>query len=162
INSAEFVKPLRRSPCGRSDFYTLRIARFWRWLLRMLSDPTLVQMPTFVWLFWFSDRPPPRHHANYVHCGNIVRVQSLRGPSDRLFWKKPDGTVYGYPSSLPRILGSSGRLLFATNGGMYHEDSSPVGLYVEQGRELVRANTNAGPGNFHMKPNGVFYVNGEV
>jgi len=45
---------------------------------------------------------------------------------------------------------------------MYHEDSSPVGLYVEEGRELVQANTNAGPGNFHMKPNGVFYVNGEV
>src|SRR5262245_11553783 len=28
--------------------------------------------------------------------------------------------------------------------------------------KLVQANTNAGPGNFHMKPNGVFYVNGEV
>jgi hypothetical protein len=26
----------------------------------------------------------------------------------------------------------------------------------------VRANTSAGPGNFHMRPNGVFYVTGEV
>jgi uncharacterized protein YigE (DUF2233 family) len=39
---------------------------------------------------------------------------------------------------------------------------SPVGLYVEEGREFVRANTSAGPGNFHMRPNGVFYVTGEV
>jgi uncharacterized protein YigE (DUF2233 family) len=39
---------------------------------------------------------------------------------------------------------------------------SPVGLYVEDGREMVRANTSAGPGNFHMRPNGVFYVSGEV
>jgi uncharacterized protein YigE (DUF2233 family) len=47
-------------------------------------------------------------------------------------------------------------------GGMYHPDNSPVGLYIEEGRELVRANTNAGPGNFHMTPNGVFYLTGEV
>ena len=26
----------------------------------------------------------------------------------------------------------------------------------------MRANTSAGPGNFHMRPNGVFYVTGEV
>jgi uncharacterized protein YigE (DUF2233 family) len=45
---------------------------------------------------------------------------------------------------------------------MYHPDNSPVGLYVEDGRELARVNTNAGPGNFHMRPNGVFYVTGEV
>jgi uncharacterized protein YigE (DUF2233 family) len=45
---------------------------------------------------------------------------------------------------------------------MYHPDNSPVGLYVEEGRELVRANTSAGPGNFHMRPNGVFYVTGKV
>jgi uncharacterized protein YigE (DUF2233 family) len=36
-----------------------------------------------------------------------------------------------------------------------------VGLYVEQGRELVRANTKPGYGNFHMKPNGVFYISGD-
>jgi hypothetical protein len=37
---------------------------------------------------------------------------------------------------LPRALGNhSRRLLFATNGGMYHPDNSPVGLYVEAGRE---------------------------
>jgi uncharacterized protein YigE (DUF2233 family) len=45
---------------------------------------------------------------------------------------------------------------------MYHPDNSPVGLYVEEGRELVRANTSGGPGNFHMRPNGVFYLTGEV
>jgi uncharacterized protein YigE (DUF2233 family) len=45
---------------------------------------------------------------------------------------------------------------------LYHPDNSPVGLYVEEGREFVRANTSAGPGNFHMRPNGVFYVTGEV
>jgi len=44
---------------------------------------------------------------------------------------------------------------------MYDPDYRPVGLYVENGRELVRANTKAGPGNFHMRPNGVLYVAAE-
>jgi uncharacterized protein YigE (DUF2233 family) len=38
--------------------------------------------------------------------------------------------------------------------------SSAVGLYVERGRELVHANTKSGTGNFHMKPNGIFYISG--
>jgi len=49
-------------------------------------------------------------------------------------------------------------LVFAMNAGMYHEDRSPVGLYVENGRQLKRLSTANGPGNFSMKPNGVFYV----
>jgi uncharacterized protein YigE (DUF2233 family) len=103
-------------------------------------------------------QPVTYEHSEYTVCEVDLRRQSVR-----LFWKKPDGHLYGYLSSLPRALGNhSGRLLFATNGGMYHPDNSPVGLYVEKGRELVRANTSAGPGNFHMRPNGVFYVTGEV
>jgi uncharacterized protein YigE (DUF2233 family) len=97
-------------------------------------------------------------HSEYTVCEVDLRRQSVR-----LFWKKPDGHPYEYLSSLPRALSNDSRhLLFATNGGMYHPDNSPVGLYIEEGRELVRANTSAGPGNFHMRPNGVFYLAGEV
>lgn len=49
-------------------------------------------------------------------------------------------------------------LVFAMNGGMYHEDLAPVGLHVEEGAEQAPLNTNPGWGNFHMLPNGVFYV----
>ncbi|HEY6382080.1 MAG TPA: phosphodiester glycosidase family protein [Pseudolabrys sp.] len=104
----------------------------------------------------------PCQRVTYEQSEYTVCEVDLRRQSVRLFWKKPDGQPYGYPSSLPRAFGNSGRLLFATNGGMYHPDNSPVGLYVEGGRELVRANTSAGPGNFHMRPNGVFYVTGEI
>ena len=41
---------------------------------------------------------------------------------------------------------------------MFDPALKPVGLYVEQGRELVHVNTKSGYGNFHMKPNGVFYI----
>lgn len=50
------------------------------------------------------------------------------------------------------------RLLFAMNAGMYDDAGRAIGLYVEDGRERNAINLNDGPGNFHMKPNGVFAV----
>ncbi len=44
------------------------------------------------------------------------------------------------------------------NGAMYHDDRAPVGLYIEEGEELVALVTRAGPGNFGLLPNGVFCV----
>lgn len=44
------------------------------------------------------------------------------------------------------------------NAGMYDQEGRPIGLYVEQGRRQRRINLRDGPGNFHMKPNGVFAV----
>jgi uncharacterized protein YigE (DUF2233 family) len=77
----------------------------------------------------------------------------------RLYWKRSDGTPYSYLSSLPRTQErAAGRLLFATNAGMFDPALKPVGLYVEQGRELVHVNARSGYGNFHMKPNGIFYI----
>lgn len=84
----------------------------------------------------------------------------LREAQVRLYWKQPDGEPIGTFARL-RETPSGARLLFAMNAGMYHEDRSPVGLYIEEGRVLKRASTANGPGNFHLKPNGVFYVAGE-
>jgi uncharacterized protein YigE (DUF2233 family) len=50
------------------------------------------------------------------------------------------------------------RLVFATNGGMYHEDRTPVGLFVDDGQERARLVSGASRGNFGWKPNGVFYL----
>jgi len=56
-------------------------------------------------------------------------------------------------------------LVFAMNAGMYLTDFSPIGLYVENGRELRPANTKTMDGppgkvpNFYKKPNGVFFLN---
>ena len=73
----------------------------------------------------------------------------------KLFWRGPEGEAYG---SFDRLRQVEKDLAFAMNGGMYHKDWSPVGLYVENGQELKRASTANGPGNFHMKPNGVFFA----
>jgi uncharacterized protein YigE (DUF2233 family) len=49
-------------------------------------------------------------------------------------------------------------LLFAMNGGMYHPDQSPVGLYIEKGEIVSPVNRDSGSGNFYLQPNGIFYV----
>jgi uncharacterized protein YigE (DUF2233 family) len=52
----------------------------------------------------------------------------------------------------------SRELLFATNGGMFKEDRSPVGLFIQNGFILSPIDTSTGTGNFYLKPNGVFYI----
>ncbi|MCE7029857.1 phosphodiester glycosidase family protein [Jiella avicenniae] len=44
------------------------------------------------------------------------------------------------------------------NAGMYHEDRRPVGLAVQDGRELHGAVLGTGSGNYSLRPNGVFFV----
>lgn len=47
---------------------------------------------------------------------------------------------------------------YLMNGGMYGHDDGPIGLFVLDGKVRHAINTNAGDGNFHLMPNGVFYV----
>lgn len=49
-------------------------------------------------------------------------------------------------------------LTFGMNGGMYHDDRSPVGLFIENGIERMRLIRGASPGNFGLVPNGVFCI----
>ncbi|MCB1471998.1 MAG: phosphodiester glycosidase family protein [Rhodobiaceae bacterium] len=91
----------------------------------------------------------------------IVCTVDVTRADMRLFLDDPDGKPYGrFPPLIADLEASGQRLAFAMNAGMYHEDLSPVGLYIENGHTLKRANTNPGPGNFHMLPNGVFWFGG--
>ena len=93
---------------------------------------------------------------SYVVCAFDARDASIR-----LFLRDGNGEIYGGFSNLVASLQSRGEnLIFAMNAGMYGEDRLPVGLYVEAGKTAHAANTHPGRGNFHMKPNGVFWVDG--
>ncbi len=55
------------------------------------------------------------------------------------------------------------KLIFAMNAGMFDDALKPVGLYVEDGVQAKKLNRRGGSGNFHLKPNGVFYlINGKA
>jgi uncharacterized protein YigE (DUF2233 family) len=88
-----------------------------------------------------------------------VCVFDPRRDDIRLFWKGADDKPYGSLSALAEALRAKGqRLVFAMNAGMFGADQSPVGLYVENRQKLHIADTRGGASNFHMKPNGVFWV----
>jgi uncharacterized protein YigE (DUF2233 family) len=64
--------------------------------------------------------------------------------------------------ALERQLQAQGkRLAFAMNAGMFHADHRPVGLLIEQHRQIAPLSTAAGSGNFFMKPNGVFFIDAQ-
>jgi uncharacterized protein YigE (DUF2233 family) len=53
-------------------------------------------------------------------------------------------------------------IAFAVNAGMFDEDGAPIGYFVEGGERKKELNTADGEGNFHMKPNGVFFGTGDA
>lgn len=98
--------------------------------------------------------------AGYVVCTVEADKADLR-----LFWKNADGEPYRYFSGIAEAVRAEGKtLVFAVNAGMYQLDFSPMGLYVENGKELKPANTAKSAGsigqvpNFFKKPNGVFFL----
>jgi uncharacterized protein YigE (DUF2233 family) len=100
--------------------------------------------------------------AAYIVCSFDPAKDNMR-----MFWRDGDGSPYRTFAALAAELNRGGApLSFAMNGGMYDDDLNPVGLYIEQGRTLVPANTktvSGAPGqvpNFYKKPNGVFYLGG--
>lgn len=72
-----------------------------------------------------------------------------------------DGSPFGQFDRLADHLEKTDRkLIFAMNGGMYHPNRSPVGLYVENGQRTGSLVTRGSDGNFGMLPNGLFWVEG--
>lgn len=77
----------------------------------------------------------------------------------RLVWTGKDGAPVRRMARLADAAGlDAGKVRFAINAGMYDDAGAPVGLYVEDGRQRHALNTRDGPGNFHLKPNGVFWI----
>lgn len=89
----------------------------------------------------------------------ICEVQA--GEDLRLFHSGPDGAYGSFRNVDAALEAEGGTLGFAMNAGMYHRDLAPVGLYVEDGVEVSRLVTRAGPGNFGLLPNGVFCIGNE-
>lgn len=94
----------------------------------------------------------------YTVCTFSVSETDLR-----LFHSDSQGRLYGQFETLAEALAREGlELRFAMNGGMYHPDRTPVGLHIEAGEVHAPISLAAGPGNFHLLPNGVFWIDGDL
>ncbi len=90
----------------------------------------------------------------YVICSFSVADHEIT-----VHWRDADKTAYASLLAFKNRALRAGRpLVFAMNGGMYHDDLRPVGYHVEHRQRLRPANTRRGPGNFHMLPNGIFFI----
>jgi uncharacterized protein YigE (DUF2233 family) len=89
----------------------------------------------------------------------VVSRVDLRREKLELFLRDDAGRHLHRFARLEAWLAEKGRrLVFGMNGGMYHPDFSPVGLFVAEGKELAPLNVQSGEGNFFLKPNGVFLI----
>lgn len=76
-----------------------------------------------------------------------------------LFNLDSSGAPFARFQNLASQLASEGKhLIFATNAGMFDDSLKPVGLYIEDGEMMKKINRRNGAGNFHLKPNGVFWI----
>jgi len=73
-----------------------------------------------------------------------------------LFLNETPGKAYAHFTTIESALAAKGQTLaFAMNAGMYHQDRSPVGLYIQDGEILAPLQTKESYGNFGLLPNGV-------
>jgi uncharacterized protein YigE (DUF2233 family) len=77
----------------------------------------------------------------------------------KLYWKDDKNQLFSNIGNLKNWLDAKGeKLIFATNAGMFKPDHSSVGLFIDAGKTIVKLDTGTAPGNFYLKPNGVFYT----
>ncbi|MCJ2181116.1 phosphodiester glycosidase family protein [Novosphingobium sp. 1949] len=107
-----------------------------------------------------ADAPPPPacetarfDSASFTHCLAVPGRHAIHlviGPKG--------GKPYRTMSELAvgRAAGSA-PVAFAMNAGMFDQAGYPIGYYVSEGVRRHPLNTNTGPGNFHLLPNGVFF-----
>ncbi|HUQ34987.1 MAG TPA: phosphodiester glycosidase family protein [Aestuariivirga sp.] len=92
---------------------------------------------------------------------SVCRID-LRETRLELFNLDDQGAPLGSFTALAEDLRLEGKeLAFAMNAGMFDEGLKPIGLYVENGTQAKKLNRRDGYGNFHVKPNGVFYIMGD-
>jgi len=82
------------------------------------------------------------------------------------FYWKTNGENIKNIGKLRKVLEKqNSKLIFATNGGMFDEQLSPVGLFIENGqiikplnKKVIKLNKKGALPNFYLEPNGVFYI----
>jgi uncharacterized protein YigE (DUF2233 family) len=92
----------------------------------------------------------------------ITHTTNLSAEKVILYYKDAKGNRIKSLGNLKKHVAANGQtLLFAMNGGMYSPKREPVGLYIEDFKKVAQIDTTSGKGNFYLKPNGIFYIDGK-
>jgi uncharacterized protein YigE (DUF2233 family) len=130
-----------------------------------LSSPLLILLiatacaGAILMLLATRHRPTPACEARsfegsrFTVCAFDARRDDLRLVSSA----RGGGYVRSFEALEHELGGAARRVRFAMNAGMFNDEGAPIGLYVAAGRQLHAIQLRDGPGNFHLKPNGVFW-----
>lgn len=132
------------------------------WLLAVICAALIA----FAFVWWWRQplpAPPPETASDLPRTCRELAVEGVNYIVCEIALDKYDLVLRradpeGKPLGDLAKLAAAEPFVLAMNAGMYHEDFTPVGLHVEDGKELSPLNLGDAPGNFFMKPNGVFYV----
>jgi len=94
-----------------------------------------------------------------VHANTRFRVVRIAADQVGVLWKPAKGEPVASFENARRHLVQQGKTpVFLTNAGIYQMGAIPCGLHVENGIERHPLNPADAPGNFFLKPNGVFFI----
>jgi len=88
-------------------------------------------------------------------------VADLNKNDIRLHWKKDSIQKHSNLNSVIDLIKKkyNQKALLVTNAGMFEESQKPLGLYMENNKEVVPLNEkDPNDDNFYLMPNGVFFV----
>lgn len=100
-----------------------------------------------------SCRPVIFENSSFTHCLAVParhRITTALAGDDGVPFR-------GFAAFAASRAPDAAPIAFAFNAGMFDDEGQPVGYYVEDAERSQTLNTNDGEGNFHMKPNGVFF-----
>ncbi len=128
----------------------------------LMAIATLIGLAAAVGLFVLpsmQNRNTPCAIHDYENSRFLVCTYDARRQDMRLYSRASGG---GYLRSFEALQGEMTEqqlhaIRFAMNAGMFSDAGAPIGLYVEDGDEQKSISLTEGPGNFHLKPNGVFW-----
>lgn len=96
---------------------------------------------------------------------SVCRIHNHKKDTNKLklYWwdsvnKKP---FYTLTRLKKHIENDHKQLIFAMNAGMYDKKYAPLALYINHGQTYKKLNLKKGGGNFHLLPNGVFWLDGQ-
>ena len=121
-----------------------------------------VAFSAFLFLFSYLVASPAVLYAAGLEVPSRF-ISHIVDPSKKqlaFYWRDKEKKPYRSFKNLKSILEKQNKkLVFAMNGGIYQEDYTPLGLFIEKGVVKHRLNSRQDAyGNFYIQPNGVFYI----
>jgi uncharacterized protein YigE (DUF2233 family) len=101
----------------------------------------------------------PITEESVEHAGVRFRVVKAEAADVQLVWKNQQGEPFRTFDKVVEDFSSQGKTVrMITNAGIYEPGGIPSGLHIEEGKILNPLNLRDAPGNFFLKPNGVFWI----